>query len=268
MPKSLRTQLYRIIFESDTKAGRTFDLALIVCISLSVLTVILESIPSFSTQFQTEFLYAEWFWVTLFGIEYMLRIYSAKSPRTYIFSFYGLIDLLAILPSIAGIFFVGIHMFLVLRVLRLFRILRIFKLGKFLYQTRIIVESLRASKEKIGVFLFAVILLVLCMGTVMYQIEGAINEGFNSIPKSIYWCIVTLTTVGYGDIAPITTLGRFLASALMITGYAIIAVPTGIVSVEMAKQAQSNTTSVICSKCKKANHEQGAVYCNTCGKKL
>jgi voltage-gated potassium channel len=265
----LRNQLHEIIFEADTPAGKAFDVLLLIAIVLSVLAVMLESVEFLNLKYHQIFVAIEWGFTILFTIEYVLRIYSVWRPVRYMFSFFGIIDLLAILPTYLSIFFVGSQYLSVIRALRLLRVFRIFKLGRFLAEGQIILRALRASRPKITVFLAAVVLIIINVGSLMYLVEGGSNEGFSSIPQSIYWAVVTLTTVGYGDISPVTPLGQFLAMLLMITGYAIIAVPTGIVSAEFMRGAPKQEVSrQACRYCGLEGHETDAVYCKFCGEKL
>lgn len=268
MNKALKEKLYDIIFESDTKAGKTFDVALLFVILFSILVVMLESVPRYESRFGDLLRGIEWVVTIVFTLEYILRIMVVKKPLSYIFSFYGIIDLLSVLPTYLGIFLVGTRSLVVIRALRLLRIFRILKLSRYTTEGTIIIRALRASREKISVFIFAIFTLVIIIGTIMYLIEGAAN-GFTSIPKGIYWAIVTLTTVGYGDIAPMTNLGQFIASFVMILGYAIIAVPTGIVTAEFAREKRAEKQSgKCCPSCLKEGHEEDAVYCRFCGEKL
>ena len=264
---SLRRKLYRIIFEADTPAGRTFDIMLLMLILSSVVVVSLESVVSLQRQYLSIFQGLEWGFTVLFTIEYLLRIYSSQRPVKYIFSFFGIIDFLAILPTYISLLIAGSQYLLVIRVLRLLRIARIFKLTRFVNEGQVLTKALHASMTKISVFLGVVLLLVIVVGAVMYVVEGR-ESGFTSIPTSIYWAIVTLTTVGYGDISPVTPLGQFLASCLMITGYGIIAVPTGIVSVELSRADKMDATLRLCPNCHKEGHSYDANYCDNCGYKL
>ena len=250
----MKNRLYEIIFEADTKTGKIFDVVLLIFIVLSILAVMLESVSSFRINYGKMLLLIEWIITAIFSLEYLFRVFVVKKPLNYMRSFYGVIDLLAILPSYLGLFFVGTHGLLVLRVLRLLRIFRIFKITRYVNAGNIIIEALKESKAKISVFLFGVLTIVTILGTVMYLIEGEQN-GFLSIPRSIYWAIVTMTTVGYGDLTPLTTIGQFLASFMMILGYAIIAVPTGIITVEMVKM--KNLTTQVCPGCIKEGHHTG-----------
>ncbi len=264
----IRNRLHEIIFEADTPAGKAFDVALLIAITVSVLVVILESVESINESHQQLFITLEWSFTILFTIEYLLRLYAVYKPIRYMTSFFGIVDLLAILPSYLSLMIAGTQYLLIIRALRLLRIFRIFKLGHFLSEGNIIIRALRASRPKITVFLTAVLLIVINIGSLMYLIEGGVNSGFSSIPRSIYWAVVTLTTVGYGDISPITPLGQFLAMALMITGYAIIAVPTGIVSAEFMRGQQKEVSGQACRYCGQEGHETDAIYCRFCGEKL
>jgi len=266
---TFRKKLHDLIFEADTRTGKVFDVVLLFLILISVAAVILETVESMDTRFHTYFVGIEWTVTILFTIEYFLRILSVKKPLNYIFSFYGIIDLLAILPSYLSLFFIGTRSFAIIRTIRLLRVFRIFKLGPYLNQGRIITQSIKKSIPKITVFLYFVVLIVFLFGSVMYVIEGDVNERFDSIPRSIYWAIVTLTTVGYGDIAPITSTGQFLASIVMIMGYALIAVPTGIISAEMVKhKSPDKITTQSCPHCLKEGHDPDAVFCKHCGEDL
>jgi voltage-gated potassium channel len=262
----IKRKFHEIIFEADTKEGKFFDIALLWLIISSITVVLLESIYELRVDYGQIFFFLEWMFTILFTIEYGLRIYSTLKPRKYIFSFYGIIDLAAILPTYLSLFVDGGQYLLVVRVLRLLRIFRIFKLTHLIRQADILKKALRASRGKITVFLFAVVTLIFVIGAIMYVVEGPEN-GFKNIPTSMYWAIVTLTTVGYGDISPQTPLGQLLASVVMIIGYAIIAVPTGIVSVEIA-QANKAATTQVCPHCLKEGHDTDAVFCKYCGSKL
>ncbi len=269
MSKSIKQKIWRIIFETDTPAGKLFDVLLIGAILLSVLAVMLESVAPIRAAYGREFLIVEWIFTIFFTIEYFLRIYVSEKRREYVFSFYGLIDLLAILPTYLSVIFFGAQSLLVIRSFRLLRIFRVFKLTHYLNQANVLGSALRASYQKIVVFLVGVLAAVFTSGAAMYLVEGAEN-GFTSIPKSVYWAIVTMTTVGYGDIAPQTVLGQFLASVLMIVGYGVLAVPTGIVSVEMAKAHNMNLTgsSRKCTNCTTEIYQSDANYCRVCGNAL
>lgn len=263
-----KSRLHEIIFEADTPEGKAFDVVLLVAILLSVIAVMLESVAAIQLQYKGLFKVLEWVFTILFSIEYLLRVFLTKKPLKYIFSFFGLVDLLSILPSFVGFFIAGnTYSLVTIRSLRLLRVFRVLKLGRYVGGAQTIVTGLKESRPKITVFLVAVMSLAIIMGTLMYMIEGAEN-GFTSIPRSIYWAIVTLTTVGYGDIAPVTVLGQTIASALMILGYGIIAVPTGIVGAEIAKQEFKNLNTQVCQACSKEGHEDDAVYCKFCGASL
>lgn len=262
-----RQRLYRIIYHADTPAGKWFDIMLIVCIFLSVVSVMLGSVNTIYELHGAWLNRVEWFFTILFSIEYILRIICIKKPSRYIFSFYGIVDLLSIVPTYLSLFFEGTNFFLVIRVLRLLRIFRILKLAQYVGQINILMRAVFSSRQKIIVFLFFVSTMVVIFGSAMYLIEGPEN-GFTSIPRSIYWAIVTLTTVGYGDISPKTDFGQGLAAMVMILGYSIIAVPTGIFTAELAQAIRIHETQRICSHCGKKGHESLAVYCNICGKKL
>ncbi|MCK4852881.1 MAG: ion transporter [Bacteroidales bacterium] len=264
---SIDKRIYHIIFDSDTPASKGFDLALIFVIMLSVISVILESIPSFNARFGALLHQTEWVITIIFTLEYIARIWSHPKPLKYIFSFYGVIDFLAIIPTYLDLIFAGAMSLAVIRGLRLLRIFRILKITRYSREGRIIVEALKASRVKILVFLFAVIVVVLIIGTLMYLIEGE-DSGFISIPAGIYWAIVTLTTVGFGDITPVTTLGKFVASFVMIMGYGVIAVPTGIVTFEIASSIKKIRESRICDRCGHGSHDADANYCKSCGEKL
>ena len=261
--RDFRNKLYEIIFEADTPAGKWFDIVLLWAILVSVLVVFLESISELRISYGDLFYYLEWFFTILFSVEYILRIISTKKSFGYIFSFYGIIDVLAILPTYLSLVIAGSQYFLVIRILRLLRVFRILKLTHMIRQATILRKALIASRGKIAVFLFAVLTLIVIIGAVMYVIEGPEN-GFTSIPFSMYWAIVTMTTVGYGDISPQTTIGQIFASFVMIMGYAIIAVPTGIVSVEIADVTKKSSAQV-CPGCFKEGHDLDAKYCKYCG---
>jgi len=259
----LRKEAYHIIFESDTRGGRLFDIILLWLILLSVGVVIIESIPSFQERFFDVFYFIEWIFTALFSIEYLLRVWSSPKPWRYIFSFWGLVDILSILPTYIDLIVPGYHYLLTVRIFRLLRVFRILKLVRFNREARILLEAMRGSSHKIGVFLLTVLSTVTLLGTLMYVVEGS-KSGFTSIPQSIYWAIVTVTTVGFGDIVPQTTLGKLLSSVAMIIGYSIIAVPTGIITVELSR---GRLASKKCSNCANENPE-GSKFCNQCGEEL
>jgi len=258
-----RHRIYEVVFEAETPSGRAFDIILITLILLSVVAVFAESIRSIRDIFGPELLAAEWAFTVLFTIEFALRLLSVRRPMRYVLSFYGLVDLLAILPTYISLFVPGAHFLLVIRILRLLRIFRVLKLTSYISGGRVISTALRASKEKIVVFLVAIITIITVVGSLMYVVEGE-EHGFTDIPTSIYWAIVTLTTVGYGDLSPQTALGKFIASVVMILGYGIIAVPTGIVTAELARAAKPASTQV-CPECHAEGHDLDAVHCKYCG---
>ncbi len=262
-----RKLLHEVIFEADTPAGKAFDIALIASILLSVAAVMLESIAPVRLRYGEALSITEWFFTILFTIEYVLRLLCVGKPHKYACSFFGIVDLLAVAPTYASILIPGSHYLLVIRLLRILRIFRLLKLVQYMNEARLITQALRASSRKIAVFLFTVLTLIVIFGSLIYLIEGEKN-GFISIPRSIYWTIVTLTTVGYGDISPQTGLGQFLASIVMILGYGIIAVPTGIVTVEMAHGFKKEVTTQSCPDCGAEGHDPDAAYCKYCGKKL
>jgi len=263
-----RFKIHEIIFESDTSAGRAFDSILLSAILLSVFTVVLDSVAGFRSVYGPVLTYFEWFFTILFTLEFAARIITIGKPLKYIFSFFGLVDIFSILPTYLSLFIPGSQFLIVIRALRLLRIFRIFKLTKYLGESEVLLSAMRASKYKITVFLGTVGTLVVIMGTLMYIIEGEQN-GFTSIPKSIYWAIVTLTTVGYGDLAPKTVAGQALASIIMIMGYGIIAVPTGIVTAELAGMKQiKGFSSQSCPECSRQGHDPDAAHCKFCGGKL
>ena len=265
---SFRSRLARIIFEADTPAGKFFDVALIVAIKLSVFAVMLDSVNGIRTGYGEILYLTEWVFTILFSVEYLLRLYCARRPLGYIFSFFGVVDMLAILPTYLGIIFPGSgHYLLVIRVLRVLRVFRVLKLVKFLAEADLLLQALRASRRKILVFLYAVMNLVIIFGSLMYVVESEVN-GFTSIPRSIYWAIVTLTTVGYGDISPATGFGQALAAFIMILGYGIIAVPTGIVTVEISKAVTGNRGVRRCPACGTGTHDNDARFCKLCGDSL
>ncbi|MCB0560297.1 MAG: ion transporter [Lewinellaceae bacterium] len=265
----LKEKIHEIIFEADTPAGKAFDVVLLILIVASVLVVTLESVRGLQSHYNNFFYALEWFFTIIFTIEYILRLYCVYRPAKYATSFFGVIDLLAILPTYISLIIYGTQYLLVIRALRLLRVFRIFKLGHFLSEGEVIIRALKASRAKITVFLTFILLLIIIIGSIMYLVEGGQNEGFSSIPRSIYWTVVTLTTVGYGDITPVTELGQFLSAFIMILGYAILAVPTGIVSAEMVSDMRKNTlTNQACRYCGKEGHETDAVFCKYCGERL
>lgn len=263
---SFREKLFEIIFDHHTLEGKAFDIILLWAILLSVLVVVLESVNWMRSSLGTLFTILEWTFTILFTIEYFLRILIFRKPLKYMFSFYGMIDLLSTLPTYLSLFFVGPQYLITIRIFRLLRVFRILKLSRYIGESRHLGKALRASRVKIIIFMGVIFSITILMGSLMYIIEGSRpGSGFTSIPKSIYWAIVTITTVGYGDIAPQTALGQFLSAVLMFLGYAVIAVPTGIVTKELALQ---KTNTLDCTRCGKKEHDADARYCKQCGEKL
>lgn len=264
----LKEKIHEIIFEADTPVGKAFDVALLIIISASVVVVMLESVLPLQERFGRLFDILEWIFTIVFTVEYILRLYSVYRPFKYAISFFGVVDLLSILPTYISLILVGSEYFLIIRILRLLRIFRIFKLGHFIKEGALLVKALRASRARITVFLTFVALLTVLIGSIMYLIEGGADSGFTSIPRAIYWAIVTLTTVGYGDITPVTSIGQFFSAAVMILGYAIIAVPTGIVTAEIIKEGRNITNTQACRYCGAEGHDDDALYCKNCGARL
>lgn len=262
-----RDTIHEIIFEADTPLGKQFDVLLIVCILASVLVVMLDSVDSSGSQYARLFYILEWFFTIIFSIEYILRLISVKRPLKYATSFFGIVDLLTVIPTYLDLFLPGARFLLAIRILRVLRIFRILKLAKYVGEANLLMSAIKASGRKITIFLFSVVTLVIILGSMMYIVEGSQN-GFTSIPKSIYWAIVTLTTVGYGDVAPQTSLGQALSVVVMIMGYSIIAVPTGIVTVEMAHAFKSHVSTQACPDCSAEGHDPDAKFCKFCGSGL
>lgn len=263
----LKSRLHEVIFEADTPAGKAFDVILILCILMSVAVVMFDSVGDIRREHADLLRFLEWFFTVLFTVEYMLRLYCVGRPLKYAASFFGIIDLLAILPTYISLVFPGGHYLSVIRILRVLRIFRILKLAHHLGEARLLVRALHDSRRKITVFLFAVFTLVIICGSLMYVVEGEEN-GFTSIPRSVYWAVVTLTTVGYGDISPKTSLGQALAALIMVMGYGIIAVPTGIVTVGISRAYGRDISTQACPECSAEGHESDARYCRYCGAKL
>lgn len=261
-----RNTLYRVIFETDTPAGKGFDVVLILCILASVLVAMVDSVREHHLRYGAELYAAEWFFTVLFTIEYILRLVCSPSARKYALSGWGLIDLPAILPTYIGIFSPVIGYLRVIRIVRVLRIFSILRLGGYLKQVDLLKSALHASRQKIFVFLLFILTIVVIIGAVMYLIEGPVNDGFANIPVSIYWTVVTLTTVGYGDISPVTAPGQFLAAIVMLLGYSIIAVPTGIVTAQMS--IESSGGKCRCPDCPSLKHDADAKYCKRCGNLL
>lgn len=260
-------RLHEIIFEADTRAGKLFDIFLILAILLSVLVVMLDSVAAITRAHGTLLLVLEWGVTLLFTLEYLLRLICVKRPLRYAASFLGMVDLLAILPTYISLVVPGSQYMVVIRVLRVLRIFRVLKLASYLGEANVLTRALKASRQKIIVFLVTVMTLVIIFGSIMYLIEGGKN-GFSSIPKSIYWAIVTMTTVGYGDISPKTPLGQFIAAMIMILGYAIIAVPTGIVTSEINRVSKKPVSTQTCPVCMAEGHDHDALFCKFCSARL
>ncbi|MDH3292427.1 MAG: ion transporter [Gemmatimonadota bacterium] len=265
--ETTRERVHRIIFGHDTPAGKAFDVVLILAIVASVVVVMLDSVQAARLQYGTTLRALEWIFTILFTVEYVVRLWCVPRAIRYARSFFGVVDLLAILPTYLSLFIPGGQALLSVRALRLLRIFRILKLGLYVSEAAVLMRALRQSRQKITVFIAAVLTLVVVMGSMMYLVEGTIN-GFTSIPRSVYWAIVTLTTVGYGDIAPRTNLGQALAAVIMIMGYAIIAVPTGIVTVELGNVVRRTRAERVCQRCQLAGHDPDAVHCKRCGDKI
>jgi len=265
---TIKNKLYIIIFEADTKGGRLFDLALIFCILFSTLIAMLESVEEVRMGYLYELRVVEWIITIIFTIEYIIRLYILKNKMNYVRSFYGMIDLMSILPTFIDLILPGTRYLTILRILRLLRIFRILKLFKYVRESSMLMHAIKNSKVKILVFVFAVLNIAFIFGSFMYVIEGPEN-GFTSIPRSVYWAIVTLSTVGYGDIAPGTVLGQILTTFIIILGYGIIAVPTGIISLEMRLAHKNNQTLTrLCQLCMHEGHDQDATFCKKCGGRL
>jgi len=268
--KDWRAQLHEIIYEADTPMGKIFDIILLILILVSVVVVMLESVARIGIKYYTLFHVMEWIITILFTIEYIARIITVKKPTKYIFSFYGVIDLLATIPLYLSLIFAGTNYLVTVRALRLLRVFRILKITRFVGEGNKLRRALLESRVKIFLFIFTVMILAVIFGTLMYLIEGE-ESGFNSIPVSVYWCIVTLTTVGFGDIAPVTAVGQFLATIIMILGYGIIAVPTGIVGARYFRANLEDNThlnSQVCRNCGFDRHQDNAKYCQNCGESL
>lgn len=260
-------KLHEIIFEADTKAGKQFDIILLFSIMLSVLVVILDSVSSINAKYGEFLFYCEWFFTILFSIEYIFRLYSVGKPIMYARSFYGIVDLVSILPTYLSLILPGGQIFITIRLLRMLRVFRVLKVVQYIGAANHLTQALKASRKRITVFVFTVVIIVVIVGSLMYAIEGEEN-GFINIPKSIYWAIVTLTTVGYGDLSPQTSLGQMLASIIMILGYGIIAVPTGIVTSEMTRMRMKSANTQSCPSCSADNHDTDAKHCKYCGERL
>ena len=268
-----KDRIHEIIFEADTPEGKAFDVALIIIILASVVVAMIETVPIVKSQYGKALYGLEWLFTVLFIIEYVFRIYSSRKPKTYIFSFFGIIDFLSILPVFLSFIFIDSQSLIIIRSIRLLRIFRVLKLVNLILESMVLWRAIKRSRAKITVFLLFLIIHVLVFGSVMYLVEHQVNSGFENIPQSVYWAIVTLTTVGYGDIAPMTVIGKFIASIVMISGYAVIAVPTGIITSEVIKSGTNSDISKasntqVCRYCAKGNHDLDAVYCKYCGERL
>lgn len=263
----LRNRIHIIIEGTDTRLGKLFDIVLLITILTSVAVVMLDSVLYMRLQYGTLFRYAEWFFTILFTIEYILRWFSAPNRFRYAFSFFGIVDLLSVLPSYLSLVFGGVQYLLVIRILRILRVFRVLKLNTYMQQAGFLASALKTSQQKITVFFLSLVLLVTIFGSVAYVVEGPEN-GFTSIPISIYWAVVTVTTTGYGDMSPKTPIGQAIASMVMITGYAIIAVPTGIFTAELARNMRPQLNPIACPNCGKFGHAVGADFCDRCGHAL
>lgn len=263
----LRNRIHIIIEGTDTRLGKLFDIVLLIAILASVAVVMLDSVLYMRLQYGTLFRYAEWFFTILFTIEYILRWFSAPNRFRYAFSFFGIVDLLSVLPSYLSLVFGGVQYLLVIRILRILRVFRVLKLNTYMQQAGFLASALKTSQQKITVFFLSLVLLVTIFGSVVYVVEGPEN-GFTSIPISIYWAVVTVTTTGYGDMSPKTPIGQAIASMVMITGYAIIAVPTGIFTAELARNMRPQLNPIACPNCGKFGHAVGADFCDRCGHAL
>jgi voltage-gated potassium channel len=265
--KTLKEKLFVIIFEADTRAGQLFDKTLIYLILLSLVVVVIDSVDSISSKFHSGLTALEWLFTIIFSLEYIARVYCAQNRMQYVKSFYGIIDLIAVLPTYLAMLFPELHALIDVRVLRLIRIFRVFKLTEYVTEYVHLGAALAASRRKIFVFLSGVLMIVMVLGTLMYVIEGPAN-GFTSIPTSIYWAISTMTTVGFGDITPKTDLGRFITSIMMLMGWGTLAVPTGIVTAELASSRTEQITTRTCKECMSEGHAATDQYCRHCGAKL
>jgi len=267
---SWKNKLHEIIYEADTPSVKLFDVVLLIFILLSIVLVMLESVDYIGNKYYGILNILEWIITILFTFEYIARIICVKKPKAYIFSFYGIIDFLSTIPKYLSLFFVGTHSLVAIRALRLLRVFRILKLTRYIGESTNFGRALKRSRVKVAVFLSFVLVLCIILGTVMYLIEGDKDSGFSSIPRSVYWAIVTLTTVGYGDIAPVSALGQSIASLIMILGYGIIAIPTGIVTSEMTKSERNNIpkNTQSCTNCMESYHTDDAQFCHKCGHPL
>lgn len=267
VPETMRERIYTTIFGTDTPAGRNFDIILIIAILISVVAVILDSISWIHQRYGEQLYILEWCFTLAFTAEYAARLYSSPNPRAYATSFYGVVDVLSIIPTYLSFLIPGAQGAVIIRILRVLRIFRVLRLMRFMSEANVLTRSLFAARRKIIVFLFAVISIIIIFGSLMYAVEGPAN-GYTSLPRSIYWAIVTITTVGYGDITPQTNLGQALAAIAMITSYAIIAIPTGIISAELISEVQREKTNKRCANCERKGHDSDADYCKHCGAEL
>ncbi|MCR8924185.1 ion transporter [Dasania sp. GY-MA-18] len=265
--ETTKEKLYSIIFGTETLAGRIFDLILIGLILISVLCVMLDSFSLYHEEYSTLLFSIEWFFTIIFTIEYLTRLYCSPNPKAYASSFYGIVDLLAVIPTYLSLIFASTNFLIVVRLLRLLRIFRILKLFNYMNEAHVLMRSILMARRKIYIFLYSISIAVTLYGSLMYVVEGP-EYGFDNIPKSIYWAIVTVTTVGYGDITPHTLAGQIIASLAMLTGYAILAVPTGILSAELINEMKKERAVYACRNCERAGHEKDAEYCKFCGTEL
>ena len=269
--QSLRDRVWRIIFLSDTRSSKAFDVALLWLIGVSVLVVMLESVEALDSRHHDLFRLTEWIFTILFTIEYAVRIWVVRKKRTYIFSFFGIVDLLSIIPTYLTLLNFGVHYLVVVRILRLLRIFRVLKMARYLGEANLLINALRSSLPKVTVFLFCVFAVTAILGTLMYLVEGILgkNEGFSNVPQSVYWAIVTISTVGYGDVTPITVVGKMIATVIMLTGFGIIAVPTGIVIGELNMSMRKiQPDNRVCGECGHRGHDPKAGFCKMCGNGL
>ena len=266
-PGSLRARTYHVIFTSEAGWARSFDIFLMLAIVGSVVAVMLDSVAGFRAEYGAQLRVVEWIFTVLFTVEYALRLWCVRRSRDYAFSFFGIIDVLAVIPTYVSVLLPGGHYLTVIRILRVIRVFRVLKLAQYVGEARVLMTALAASRHKISVFLVAVVTIVVVVGSLMYIVEGPAN-GFTSIPRGIYWAVVTLTTVGYGDVAPVTSLGQALAAVVMIMGYGIIAVPTGIVTAELTAQPRLKVKPTVCTACQHQEVDPAASFCRLCGAEL
>jgi len=265
---NFREKLHEIIFEAETKEGRLFDIILLIAIVINIAILMFESIPGQSPEMARFYYVADWIFTVFFTIEYAFRLYAVYDPAKYATSFFGVIDLLSVLPTYLSVLFPGFHSLMIIRSLRLLRLFRIFKLHQFVAQGQMLRKSIIVSLPKILIFLFNILILVFIFGSLMFVIENGVNEKFDSIPRSIYWAIITVTTVGYGDISPVTTAGQFVAAFTMLIGYAVLAVPTGIMTSTMLQMSKNESNTINCKSCGLEGHATDAVFCRKCGTQL